>query len=182
MARIYEDTRQKVHDGDKHAVKHSWWADHGIEVERKALDFGDYMADGSNVSVDTKQDVYELMGNLGAGYRRLDHECARARKAGYRLVFLVESGELYAEPSELAKVTSRFCEKCYRKRSGTCNPASESSGCPRRGSRKKPFQGYQMAPKMKVLALKHGARFEFCDPGESAQRISELLGVVPDGE
>ena len=89
MAKIYEDTRQQVHDGDKHAAKHEWWAAHGVEVERRKLDFGDYMAEGSNRSIDTKRDIYEMMANIGSGYRRIDHECARAREAGYRLVFLV---------------------------------------------------------------------------------------------
>lgn len=177
MAKIIEDSRQQVHDGDKHAAKHAWWAAHGVEVERTALKFGDYMTDGSNVAVDTKRDLYELLGNLGADYRRIDHECARAREAGYRLVFLVECGEKYADPVELSKVRARFCLKCNHGQAGRCDPTREGSGCIKRGGRHKPFQGYQLAPRMKVLALKHGARFEFCNPSESAQRICELLGV-----
>lgn len=186
MAVIIEDTRQKVHDGDKHAAKHSWWAAHGVEVERRKLDFGDYMAEGSNRSVDTKRDIYEVMGNLGSEYRRLDHECAAARNAGYRLVFLIEAGEKYADPAELAKVKSRYCMKCPHgrkaKRISPCNPTDPKSGCAKRGGRRKPFQGYQLASRMKMLHDKYGVEFEFCSPFESAKRICELLGVMPDGE
>lgn len=184
MAKIIEDTRQKIHDGDKHAAKHSWWAAHGVEVERRKLDFGDYMAEGSNRSVDTKRDLYEIMGNLGSGYRRLDHECAAAREAGCRLVFLVEAGERYAEPEELAKVRSRYCVKCpFGKKSGgaaQCDPTDPHSGCAKRGNGRKPFQGYQMASRMKRLHDKYGAEFMFCSPFDSAKIICELLGVDVD--
>ena len=181
MTVIYEDTRQQVHDGDKHAAKHSWWAAHGVEVVRRKLDFGDYQADGSNVAVDTKRDLYELLGNLGSDYRRIDHECARAHEKGYKLVFLVECGERYADPAELSKVRARFCLKCNHGQAGRCDPTVDGSGCMKRGGRRKPFQGYQLPTRMKVLGMRHGAEFEFCDPSESAQRICELLGVVPDG-
>jgi hypothetical protein len=177
MAKIYEDTRQQVHDGDKHAAKHEWWAAHGVEVERKKLDFGDYMADGSNRSVDTKRDVYELMGNLGSGYRRIDHECSNARDAGYRLVFLCEAGEQFADPSILSGIRSRFCMKCAYGFRNKCNPCDPKSGCQKRGDRKKPFQGYSMAGKMAALEKKHGAVFAFCDPCDAAKAICDLLGV-----
>ena len=177
MARIYEDTRQQIHDGDKHSLKHARFAELGIEVERKALPFGDYMADGSNRSVDTKRDLFELMGNLGAGYRRIDHECARACEAGYRLVFLCEAGERYGDPNELAKARSRYCLKCPQGRSGKCDPTAKGGGCEKRGDRRKPFQGYQMAGKMAALSKKHGAEFAFCDPKDAADVICDLLGV-----
>lgn len=174
---IYEDTRQ--HDG-KHRVKHAWFEAHGVGLVRQKLDFGDYMRDGSNVSVDTKADVYELMGNLGAGYRRVDHECARAAEAGYRLVFLVEGGARYAEPGELAKVASKACRKCTAYRARKCSPQSTKSGCIVRGARRKPFQGYQMIGRMKTLHTKYGAEFEFVGGRDSARRICELLGVEYD--
>lgn len=177
MAKITEDTRQKVHDGDKHAAKHGWWAAHGVEVVRRKLDFGDYSYEGSNVVVDTKASVFELMGNLGAGYRRLDHECARAREAGCRLVFLCEGGEALADPSALAGVRSRYCMKCALGRSRRCDPTDPGSGCEARGDRRKPFQGYRMAGKMAALRRKHGAVFAFCDPQDAARDICELLGV-----
>ena len=169
------DTRQ--HDG-KHDVKEGWWASHGVSTVARKLDFGDYMAEGSNVSVDTKRNVSELMGNLGRGFRRLDHECARAAEAGYRIVFLVEGGAAYADPSRLARVVSDYCRMCGYRRE--CNPVSKRSGCRRRGDGRKPFQGYMMMHKMAVLHDKYGAEFEFCERRDTARRVCELLGVEYD--
>lgn len=188
---IWEDTLQQQHDGDKHAAKHEWWEAHGVEVVRTRFDgrhgvpvsFGDYYREGSNVVVDTKTNVHELMGNLGGGYRRLDHECGRAAEAGYRIVFVVEGGERFADPPTLRKVVSRFCVKCGLFRSGSCDPSDERGGCEARGKKRKPFQGYRMMGRMKTLHEKHGAEFEFVETADSARRICELLGVsYDDGE
>lgn len=175
MARIYEDTRQQVHHGDKHAAKHAWWSSHGVDVERVALSFADYTADGSNVAVDTKASLDEVMANLGGGYRRIDHECKRAHDAGYRIVFLVEAGARYADPAALAAVAGFVCRRCARRRARTCEPTSTAQRCTAR--RGKPFQGYQLIGRMKGLNRKYGAEFEFVDKADSARRICELLGV-----
>lgn len=177
MGEIIEDTRQ--HAG-KHGAKHAWFEAHGVTLVRRKLDFGDYMREGSNVSVDTKADVHELMGNLGAGYRRLDHECARAAEAGCRIVFLCEGGERYSDPAVLASVPSAGCAKCGLKRK--CVPTNPRSGCEARGARRKPFQGYQMVGRMKTLHYKYGAEFEFVDGKDSARRVCELLGVSYGGD
>lgn len=185
---LYEDSLQK--DGE-HEVKHGWLAAHGVEVVRTRFDgrhgvpvsFGDYYAEGSNVVVDTKRDVHELMGNLGSDYRRLDHECARAAEAGYRIVFVVECGGAYADPERLSKVVSKYCTtKCDKLKLRECDPSDEDGDCPKRGRRRKPFQGYMMMGKMAVLHRKHGAEFEFVEPQDSARRICELLGVKYEQE
>lgn len=181
-ATVYEDTLNKV---GEHEAKHEWWEAHGIEVVRTRFDgkhdvpvsFGDYYAPGSNVVVDTKATVHELMGNLGSEYRRFDHECRRAYEAGYRIVFVVECGAAYAKPAMLARVASRFCMKCKEFRARRCDPTDEGSGCSERGDRRKPFQGHMMMGRMKSLHVKYGAEFEFVDPDKSAMRICELLGV-----
>lgn len=185
---LYEDSLQQIHDGDKHALKHEFWAAHGVTVRRTRFDgkhdvpvsFGDYYAEGSNVVVDTKANVHELMGNLGGDYRRFDHECRRAYEAGYQIVFVCEGGERLADTSTLACVISRFCFKCRRFRSRECDPTDEQSGCVERGKNRKPFQGYMMMGKMKTLHRKYGAEFEFVDVDKSAARICELLGVRYD--
>lgn len=174
---IVEDTRQQA---GKHNGKHNWWQAHGVQfLERdRALPFADYMCDGSNVAVDTKADVYELMGNLGAGFRRLDHECAKAAAAGYRIVFLCECGARYANTNELARVVAKACLRCAERKAKRCAPTSTASGCAARGARHKPFQGYQLIGRMKVLHDKYGAEFEFVNHKDSARRICELLGVT----
>ena len=66
------------------------------------------------------------------------------------------------------------CSHGFRHR---CDPCDPKSGCQKRGDRKKPFQGYQMAGKMAALSKKHGVEFAFCDPRETAKSICDLLGV-----
>ena len=183
---LFEDVLQQQHDGDKHKLKHDWWAAHGIEVVRcrfngkheVPVDFGDYYRDGANIVVDTKASIHELMSNLGSDYRRLDHECRRAFEAGYRIVFLVECGGKFADPSTLRKVVSVYCAtRCTLFRKRECDPADENGDCRARGRRRKPFQGYQLMGRMKSLHMKYGAEFEFVEPEESARRICNLLGI-----
>lgn len=65
-----------------------------------ALPFGDYMLEGSNISIDTKQDVQEVAGNIGRDHARFVRECDRARAEGYRLVILVEEPPRVQRPLE----------------------------------------------------------------------------------
>ena len=178
MSTIIEDTRQQMHDGDKHAAKHAWWQAHGVEVVRRKLDFGDYMAEGSNIAVDTKRDAYELFSNLGSGYRRVSHECQRAADAGYRLYFLCEFGARWADPEAMARKAARVCETCWARSGGRCDPCDPKSVCVARGARRRPFQGYQAHDRMQKLSAAHGCVFRFCERGDAARIICDLLGVA----
>ena len=157
---IIEDTRQQVHDGDKHAAKHAWWEAHGVMVVRRALPFGDYVAeteDGTrpgNVAVDTKKDLAELSGDVFQGHRRFRDELVRAADAGWRLYILVETRQC-ADMDGLRRVR---------------NVHPRARGV-------KPLPGGGVAKTCEGLARKYRAVFEFCDPRDSARRICELLGV-----
>jgi len=174
VAEIIEDTRQQR---GKHGAKHDWWQAHGVAFRERdhALPSGDYTTEGSNVLVDTKASIDEIMGNLGAGYRRLDHECRKAADAGYRLVFVIEAGAEYSEPGALSAIPGYVCRRCATRRARKCSPCSPDQKCSARKT--KPFQGYQMIGRMKTLHRKYGAEFEFVDACDSAKRICELLGV-----
>ena len=169
---LYEDTRNKV---GRHVRKNTWWASHGIDVIRKKLDFGDYAkADGSsNICVDTKQDVQELAGNLGHDHARFVRECDKALAAGYRLVILVEEHAEYNDRNKVSTWITRPCRSCPTYRKGECNPLAD--GCKTR--RYKPLNGPTLLKIMNRLEEKHGVRFEFCRPSQSAKRICELLGM-----
>ena len=88
---LYEDTRQVL---GKHDRKNEWWRSHGVEVVRRKLDFGDYMVDGSNVSVDTKRNISEVAMDCGRDHDRFAREMDRAREAGYRLDSHRDHGKL----------------------------------------------------------------------------------------
>ncbi len=176
---LVEDTRQQIHDGDKHAVKHEWWAAHGIEVVRRKLDFGDYSVDGSNIFVDTKQSIDELASNLGRGHDRFRREIARANAAGCLLVVLVETGEATCV-DDVREWTNGHCRMCGTGRKVKCNP-HDGTKCPRHGTRK-PIQGWRLAKAMQTMTERYNVKFMFCAPNESARIICELLGVSYDNQ
>ena len=163
---IIEDTRNKI---GRHAIKNDWWAAHGVSVVRRKLDFGDYMTEGSNVSIDTKKDVQELAGNLGRENDRFARECDRARDAGYRLIVLVEELEAYNDREKVKLWTSRVCRTCRK-----CNP-HKTKTCKAR--RFKPINGERIAKSMTTFEMDHGVRFMFCKREDTAATICRLLGI-----
>ena len=87
---IIEDTRQK--DG-KHQLKHIGFEDLGADLLRCKLPFGDYALPPS-VSVDTKENLEEIAGNLCGSAKernRFIRECKAAAAAGCQLVIMVET-------------------------------------------------------------------------------------------
>lgn len=87
---IIEDTRQK--DG-KHQQKHIGFEDLGVDLLRCKLPFGDYALPPS-VSVDTKENLEEIAGNLCGSSKeraRFVRECKAATAAGCQLVIMVET-------------------------------------------------------------------------------------------
>lgn len=175
MAReIKIDTRQQA---GKHVIKDEWWAAHGVPTTRVKLDFGDYMVDGSNVSIDTKRSISEIAQNInGRNHDRFKRECLRARDAGYRLVILVENRDGVSTLSEAAKWTNDHCRMCGTKRNGRCDPRDPKGMCERHKTRK-PIQGPRLARAMQTMGERYGVQFMFCDPRDSARIICELLGV-----
>lgn len=85
---LLEDTRNQV---GKHRNIEAYCKRNGIEIVRQALDVGDYMLPDGEISVDTKENVLELAGNVMSGdHRRFRAECERAQAAGIQLIVLVE--------------------------------------------------------------------------------------------
>lgn len=177
MAELTEDTRQQCDArGDKHAQKHKWWGAHGVTVVRRKLDCGDYMTDGSNITIDSKKGLDELAQNInGRNHDRFKRECVRAREAGLLLVVLVECAG-YERLEDVAKWTNTHCVKCGTRRSAGCNPRDARGKCPRHGTRK-PIQGPRLYKAMQTMSERYGVEFAFAKPNDSARYICERLGV-----
>ena len=174
MDELRIDTRQQR---GKHDIKNEWWALHGVSTVRSTLDFGDYMIEGSNISIDTKRNIQEIAQNInGRGHDRFKRECIRAAAAGYRLIILVENRDGITCIDELQSWTNDHCCACGYYRRNSCNPHDGREKCIKHGTRK-PIQGARLARAMSTMAERYGVRFEFCDPHESAKRICELLGI-----
>ena len=168
------DTRQQA---GKHENKMGWWARHGVATRVQKLDFGDYMTEGSNISIDTKRDMAEVAGNCTRDHKRFAREMERAAAEGYRLIILVEAGGQYTCIGDVCKWTNTHCKACAYKRNKSCNPRELRSKCLKHGTRK-PVQGPQLSKIMSTMQEKYGVRFEFCNSMHSAKRICELLGVA----
>ncbi len=174
---IQIDTRQQA---GKHEVKNEWWALHGVPTVRLKLDFGDYMTDGSNRSIDTKRSIDEIAQNInGKQHDRFKRECQRAASAGYRLIILVENYDGINSLDDLKAWTNTHCGYCVHFKKKACNPRDNGEKCRKHGTRK-PIQGERLARAMSTMSERYGVRFEFCNPNESARRICELLGVKYD--
>lgn len=176
---IQIDTRQQK---GKHEIKNEWWALHGVSTVRVKLDFGDYMTEGSNISIDTKRGVNEIAQNInGRNHNRFKRECIRARDAGYRLVILVENLDGVSRLEDLQGWTNGHCCACGYYKRKSCDPHDGREKCIKHGTRK-PIQGARLARAMSTMSERYGVRFEFCSPHESAKRICDLLGVRYDIE
>lgn len=85
---LYEDSRQQP---GKHKNIHAYCEQAGIEIIRQALNVGDYQIAGKgDISVDTKQGVPELAGNIFQDHARFRDECERAQRCGITLIVLIE--------------------------------------------------------------------------------------------
>lgn len=118
--------------------------------------------------MDTKRDVQELAGNVGRDHDRFVRELDRATAEGKVLVILVEEHPEYQDNRKLATWVSRVCQRCRR-----CDPLRDRCTAKRR----KPMNGPQLRKILDALHERHGARFVFCDGGDSAEIICGLLGV-----
>lgn len=173
---IVEDTRQQA---GKHDHVERWMREHGVEFQprARALPFGDYMRDGSNVSIDTKKDVQELAMDVGRDHARFVRECQKARTAGYKLVVLVESTTTLNCPDLLRRWTNRVCKWCNARKKVGCDPHQPGRCAKFPRSRCKPMQGETLVKTLKTMEGRYGVTFEFCSKKSTARRICELLGV-----
>jgi hypothetical protein len=182
---IYEDTLNKL---GKHTAKNDWWEAHGITVVRTRFDgmhdvpwsFGDYCADGSNIVIDSKQNIGEVSTNLGREHRRFADEIRRANADGCLLVVLVETDEA-ACIEDVSAWVNGHCRKCGHYWRRDCDPRDRTDICIKHGTAK-PLQGDTVAKQMATMERTRCVRFEFVRPDASAKRICELLGVSYDTE
>lgn len=148
---VIEDSRQQT---GKHNIKHAWFEEHGVDLIRCKLPFGDY-APPPAISIDTKKDMEEIAGNICGKreeHERFIRECKTARDAGCKLIFLIENEVGIADLSQVHTwVNPRviFSPNCV--------------------------QGARLQKAMETIQERYGVQFLFCAPEESAQRITEIF-------
>ena len=147
---VYVDTREKPRAIAKILAQ---FEAAGVDVIRQKLDVGDYMlSPDGKLSVDRKQNLLEVCGNLAQQHRRFSAECLRAKEAGVRLVILVEHG---------GKI--RSIEDVY----GWKNPRLDVS----------PYalSGPRIYALMKTYESQYGVTWDFCRKQDTGKRILDIL-------
>lgn len=197
---IVEDKGQQ---DKKHEVKHKWFDCHDIEVIRAPLPVGDYIlytdsvADvikrkmnrgidvkkmdflGSySVSVDTKKDMQEIVGNVcGKQHARFRDECILAQNNGIKLYVLVENKD------GIKAIDDVF--RWQNPRMHRYNQIKYMHNIGKWGSiplpKQPPTSGKTLAKALLTMQLKYGVEFLFCRPEDAGAKILELLGVNGDG-
>lgn len=146
---LYEDTRQQV---GKHKNVHLYCRQAGIKIIRQALNVGDYQIAGKgDISVDTKQGVIELAGNVFQEHERFRAECLRAQECGIQLIILIEEAlpggrlDQWRSPVSLdGQPLTRFDPAVLRKA-------------------------------MITMQREYGVKFRFCDARSTGKQIIEYL-------
>ena len=141
----YFDTREKK---NKH-IK-DYFDRHGIPYEERKLNVGDYMVDGSNISVDRKQNLDELSSNLlnRTDRSRFWREVRRAREDKTKLIVLCEHGGKIRSIEDVRKWRSEYSN----------------------------VSGRRLAEEIYRVHISYGVEFLFCSKRSTAKKIIELLG------
>lgn len=146
---LYVDSREKwaqAGSRDKH-IK-NYLDRNGIQYEVRALDVGDYMLEGGNITVDRKYGIDELAKNLTnkADHARFMREVRRAYAARITLIVLVEQRGIKGTNDVL-----------------------------RWRSKHSPVTGAALVREMFRIQMAYGVKFLFCDKLSTGKRIMEIL-------
>jgi len=155
--KVIIDSRE--HEGkNEHVLR--YFRESGIEYINKerygsiALKVGDYMSDeNKSLSIDRKQSMIELVGNVCQQHDRFQREMLRAKELGIQLVILIEHGRGVRSIDDVE---------------GWVNPRLKKN--PRATT------GATLAKVMRTMQERYGVRWEFTTKAECGKRIVEILG------
>jgi len=164
-------------DSREHAGKNdhviNWFKNNGIEyISKVTLDTGDYMAHGNDlITVDRKQHLQEVYGNLVQDHERFRDECLRARRNGIKLVILVEEDWIrqLSEVPMWLNPRRRHWEKV--KRAHQCGKSLNV-----KITDKPPLTSQELYVRMHVMKEKYGIDWQFTSKADCGARIVEILG------
>ena len=199
---IFEDEGQQ---SGKHLKKHHYWSNSNIEVKRVPLPVGDYIIANEksidvisrkedrgmkvkkmdflgtyDVSVDTKKDMQEIVGNIcGRQHGRFRDECILAQNNGIKLYVLIENEDGIKSIEDVSKWDNprlhRHNKIAYMHRIGKWGTTKLPKA--------KPTAGSTLAKAMITMEKKYGVKFVFCSPRNAGEKVVELLskGVETNG-
>ncbi len=139
---LIEDSRNKI---GKHNNIFKYCKEHGIEIQRKVLNVGDYMLPQGTTAIDTKQSIDELANDLYRDKLALNKKYKKCLQDGIKLIVLIE--QPIKDLNELLKWKSRHSR----------------------------INGSYLVEMVHTIKVSYGVRFVFCSPQKTAQKLLELL-------
>lgn len=193
---ILEDKGQQ---DKKHELKHLYFESHGIYWDRYPLPVGDYIVANEavldviarkqkrgidvkkmdflgtyNVTVDTKKDIQEIIGNIcGKEHDRFRDECIAAQNNKIKLYVLIENHDNVKCIGNL----EHWNNPRVKMQKWITTPDGE-----RRKVLKHPdaTKGVTLAKAMRTMEKRYGVTFKFCTPEEAGAKILKLLNCGKD--
>ena len=197
---LLEDKGNKI---DQHILKNEYFKSVGVEVKRVPLPVGDYVKANEisldvmlrkrdrgqevskidflgsyKVSVDTKKDIQELVGNIcGKQHARFRDECILANNNDIKLYILVANDDGIKTIDDLFRWHNPRLD--IMKNSDDCIGFWKTGNPKYRKTRKYPTatKGVTLAKACLTMQKKYGCEFVFCSNKEQGKRVLELLGI-----
>ena len=143
------DTREKK---NSHIIQ--YFEQREIPYKVAKLDTGDYMnSDSSRITIDRKQNLDELCGNLFSPDRsRFWREVRRAKDEGIKMIVLIEQGGKIKTLKDVPKWRGKYTK----------------------------VSGYSLYNEICRCHIAYGVEFLFCDKRSTGKRIAELLAKGAD--
>ena len=180
---LIEDTRQVV---GKHKNIHKYCKENDIEIIRNKLIVGDYVLPNvSNISIDTKFGLQELMKNITE--KRFRNELLLSKKLGIKLIVLIENSSdinsIDEIPLKWKNQRLEFYKFQLKKQLGLFGEFNEwylyreakDKGLK---PRKPPISPEQLRKALHTIEdnkEEYDVSFEFCSKSETGQKILEIL-------
>ena len=149
--RIYVDTREKP----RAIVKIlKTFDEEGVEVVRRALPYGDYIApdSGKKIVLDRKQNLLEVAHNVVQDRARFLREIDRCNRNGWHMIVLVEHSNRIRTLDDVINWNN-----------------------PRLNVSPLAVDGPRLFRIMHAMAAKYGFEWAFCDKLHTGKKIIELL-------
>lgn len=143
------DTREKKNG---HIIQ--YFEQREIPYKVAKLDTGDYMnSDSNRITIDRKQNLDELCGNLFSPDRsRFWREVRRAKDEGIKMIVLIEQGGKIKTLKDVPKWRGKYTK----------------------------VSGYSLYNEICRCHIAYGVEFLFCDKRSTGKRIAELLAKGAD--
>lgn len=120
----------------------------GEQYQIQALSTGDYMdPDQPGITIDRKQDLQELAGNICTKDHRFWREARRSHDEGLKMIVLIEQGGQIRSMNDVKNWTSKYTK----------------------------VTGRRLYDEMFRLHVAYQIEFLFCDKGNTGKRILEIL-------